>query len=92
MIKSWKHKGLKKFYDTGSTAGINAKHKFKLQIILQRLDAAVEPNDMNLPDMRFHLLKGSFKGYYSVTVNKNWRVMFAFEGSNAVLVDYLDYH
>lgn len=83
---------MKKFYQTGSTAGINAKHKFQLQIILQRLDAAVEPNDMNLPDMRFHKLTGDFKGYYSVTVNKNWRVIFEFEGIHAVLVDYLDYH
>jgi len=92
MIKGWKHKGLKKFYETGSTSGIQAKHKIKLKIILQRLDAATRPDDLNLPGMRFHTLRGNYRGYYSVTVNGNWRVIYKFENQNAVLVDYLDYH
>jgi len=92
MITNWKHKGLKRFYETGSISGIKAQHQTRLKIILQRLDAAVEPEDMDLPMMRFHKLKGKLKGYYSVTVNKNWRVIFKFDGTNATLVDYIDYH
>ena len=92
MIESWKHKGLKLFYETGSTKGIKAQHQMRLKIILQRLDAAVQAEDMDLPNMRFHKLKGKLKEHYSVTVNKNWRIIFKFEGNNAILVDYLDYH
>ena len=92
MIKSWKHKGLKRFFETGSIAGIQANHKLRLTIILQRLHAAVEPEDMDLPGMRFHPLKGKLKSYYSVSVSGNWRVIYSFEGKDAILVDYLDYH
>ena len=92
MITSWKHKGLKEFYETGSTARINAEHKLKLQIILQRLDAALTPKDMNLPGMNFHVLKGELKEYYSIKVSGNWRVIYKFDGKDAILVDYLDYH
>ena len=92
MIKSWQHKGLKLFYETGSTKGIQAKHQIRLKIILQRLDAAVFATDLNLPGMYWHPLKGNKKGFYSVTVNGNWRVIYKFEGQHAILVDYLDYH
>lgn len=92
MIKTWQHKGLKRFYETGSISGIQPTHKIKLKIILQRLDAAISPEDMDLPGMRFHKLKGKLKGYYSVTVNGNWRVIYQFEGIHAICVDYLDYH
>lgn len=92
MIKTWKHKGLKKFFESGRTAGIKTEHKFRLKIILQRLNAAIKADDMNLPGMRFHALKGNRKGYYSVTVSGNWRVIYKSEGQNAILVDYLDYH
>ena len=92
MIKSWQHKGLKKFFETGSTAGIVTQHKNRLKIILSRLDAAVKPDDLDLPGMRFHPLKGKDKGFYSVTVNGNWRVIYKFEDTDAILVDYLDYH
>lgn len=92
MIKSWKHKGLKRFYETEVVSGIQASHKDKLKLILQFLDAAVSPDDMNLPGKRFHKLKGKFKDCYSVTVNGNWRVIFKFEAGHALLVDYLDYH
>jgi proteic killer suppression protein len=92
MITSWKHKGLKRFYETGSTSGIQAKHKMRLKIILQRLDAAISAEDMNLPGMRFHKLKGELNEYFSVTVNGNWRVIYKFEGGHAILIDYLDYH
>ncbi len=92
MIKSWKHKGLKKFFMTGSLAGIQAKHKVRLKIILQRLNAAIAPEDLNLPGMGLHPLKGKLKGHYAVTVSGNWRIIFAFEGQDVILVDYLDYH
>lgn len=92
MIKSWQHKGLKKFFETGSTAGIHAAHKNRLKIILQLLNAAVEATDMDISGMRFHPLKGKLKGFYSVTVNGNWRVIYRFENHDAILVNYLDYH
>jgi proteic killer suppression protein len=92
MIKSWQHKGLKLFYETGSTAKINAQHADKLHDILQVLDAATAPEEMNLPGLKFHGLKGGLKGFYAVTVSANWRVIFKFEGQDAILVDYQDYH
>jgi proteic killer suppression protein len=92
MIKSWKHKGLKKFFDTGTKSGITASHEKRLKIILQRLNVAVNPEDMNTPSMKFHKLIGNLKGFYSVTVNGNWRVIFKFDGANAIDVDYIDYH
>ena len=92
MIISWKHKGLKAFWDTGSKAGIQAKHAQRIQGILQRLNSAVESEDLNLPCMGFHGLIGELKGYYAVTVSKNWRIIYQFEERNAILVDYLDYH
>ena len=92
MIKSWQHKGLKQFYEQGTLKGIQSKHKRRLTIILQRLDAAIQPEDLNLPGMRFHRLQARYKGFYSVAVSGNWRVIYKFEGKNAILVDYLDYH
>ena len=91
MIKSWKHKGLKRFSETGSTTGIQNSHQKPLKIILERLNAAVQ-EDLDLPGMHFHQLIGKQKDYYSVKENSNWRVIFQFEGTDAVLVDYLDYH
>ena len=92
MIKSWRHKGLRRFYETSSTKGIQAKHATRLTIILQRLDAAVKPEDLNLPGMQFHKLKGKLKDFYSVSVSGNWRIIYQFEGKDATLVDYIDYH
>lgn len=92
MIKSWKHKGLKKFYENGTKAGIQPKHAEDLSAILLSLAAATKPEDMNLPGFDFHHLKGDLKGFFSVKVNGNWRIIFKFEGADAILVDYLDYH
>lgn len=92
MIKSWHHKGLKLFYDTGSTAKIQRKHADKIHDILQALDFATSPEQMNLPGLAWHKLSGKLKGYYSVKVNGNWRIIFGFDKKDAVLVDYLDYH
>jgi proteic killer suppression protein len=92
MIKSFRHKGLEHYYETGSKAGITAQHADKLARILDRLDAALSPEDMNLPGYRLHRLSGQEKDVWSVWVNGNWRVTFKFENRNAVVVDYRDYH
>jgi proteic killer suppression protein len=92
MIKSFQHKGLQAYFETGSKAGIRPDHAQRLSRQLIRLDTATEPADMNLPGWRLHPLSGSLSGHYAVTVNGNWRLTFRFEGGDAVLVDYQDYH
>ena len=92
MIKSWQHKGLREFFFTGNKRGIVPAHEKRLKIILQRLNAAVVVQDMSTPGMNFHTLAGEYKGFYAVSVSGNWRVIFAFDGQDAHLVDYLDYH
>jgi len=93
MIKSFRHKGLEKFFATGSTAGIQAAHAARLRIQLTALDSAKRPQDMSAPGWRLHALKGSdLKTHWSIWVSGNWRLTFAFDGSDAVLVDYQDYH
>ena len=92
MIKLFKHKGLSKFFESGSLAGIQARHARKLQLILTRLDASICVEDMDLPGLHLHKLKGQLNKFHSVTVQANWRVIFQFEGSNALNVDYIDYH
>mgnify|MGYP003565378468 CR=1 len=92
MIKSFKHKGLEKFYRTGSTAGIQAAHAKRIRLILSNLDQAEISDDMDLPGLRLHELSGSRKGTWSVTVNGNWRITFRFSGRDAEIVNYEDYH
>lgn len=92
MIISFKHKGLQKFYESGSTAGIQNAHKTKLRMILAALDSTQEIDDMNIPGYKLHPLKGKLKGLWSVTVNGNWRVTFKFENGNIYIVNYEDYH
>ncbi len=92
MIKGWKHKGIKKFYETGSKAGIQPKHSEILRMLLFQLANAIKPEDMNTPGNYFHSLCGNLEGYYSVKVSGNWRIIFQFEGTDAILVDYIDYH
>ena len=92
MIRSFEHKGLEKFYSTGSKAGIQPKHASRLRRQLTVLDNAIGPGDMNLPGYRLHELKCKDAGTWSVTVNGNWRLTFRFEGADAILVDYRDYH
>ena len=92
MIKSFRHKGLSAFYSKGSKAGIQAKHADRLRLILARLDASRDPQDMNLPGLNLHKLTGNLKGFWSVEVSGNWRIIFKFEGQDAFEVDYVDYH
>jgi toxin HigB-1 len=92
MIKSFNHKGLEKFFIEGSKKGIIPEHTAKLERILDRLEASTCPQDMNLPAYKLHELKGRLHDTWSVWVNGNWRVIFKFDGNDAVLVDYQDYH
>lgn len=92
MIVSFKHKGLEKFYKTGSKAGINTNHVKRLSAILARLDVASASEDMDLPGLFLHKLTGNLEGFYAVTVSGNWRVIFKIEDGNVHVVDYLDYH
>ena len=92
MIKTFQHKGLKAFFETGSKAGIKPDHAQKLKRQLTRLDLAKTASDVNLPGWRLHQLTGDLSGYYSIVVNGNWRITFKFAGEDVVLVDYLDYH
>ncbi len=92
MIRSFKHKGLERFFLRGTKAGIQAPHTSKLRLILSRLQASVAPNDLDLPGLFLHQLKGSSKGVWSVRVSGNWRITFKFDGLDAVDVNYEDYH
>ncbi len=92
MIQSFKHKGLERFYKTGKKSGIQAKHAKRLQLILGRLNASTSPEDMNLPGLYLHQLSGNRSKYWSVRVSGNWRVTFRFNGADAEVVDYEDYH
>ena len=92
MIKSFNHKGLEKLFTTGSVAGIQAKHVNKLRLQLAALDEATSPLDMNAPNWRLHELKGDLAQHWSITVSGNWRMTFKFDGEDAILVDYQDYH
>ncbi len=91
-IKNFRHKELKKFFETGSKAGLNASLLKKIGLILDRLDSAVDLKDMNFPGSDFHPLKGDFKGFYSVHVNGNWTIIFRFGNSEAFDIDLIDYH
>ena len=90
MIRSFRHKGLERFFRRGDYRGIPAQNGARIERILDRLDAAMRPDDMNLPGYRFHRLKGDRSGTYAVT--GNWRITFAFVGEDATGVDLEDYH
>ena len=92
MIKSFKHKGLKKFFESGSKAGIQAKHERRLRMQLVAIDTATAIEDIDLPGFRLHLLKGKRDGIWSITVNGNWRITFEFNDGNAFILNYEDYH
>lgn len=92
MIKSFAHKGLENFFFTGNTAGIQQKHSDKLKVILDWLNSATHPHDMNFPGSNLHQLKGNLHGIWSVKVSGNWRVTFRFQDEDVYVVDYIDYH
>ncbi len=92
MIKSFKHKGLERFFSADDRRRLNPQHTAKIARILDRLDAAVNAQDMNLPGYRLHELSGRRRGAWSVWVSGNWRIIFRFDGMDVIDVDYLDYH
>ena len=92
MIRSFRHKGLQSFFETGSKAGIQPHHASRLGRQLARLDLAKTADDMNVPGWKLHALGGDLAGQYAITVDGNWRLTFKFEGQDAVLVNYQDYH
>ena len=93
MIKSFQHKGLALFFNTGVKSGIQPHHATKLKIQLTALSAAESPDDLRVPiAWRLHALSGNLHGYWSLTVNGNWRLIFKFDNGDVELVDYLDYH
>ena len=92
MIRSFRHKGLERFFLKGTKSGIQANHASKLRLILGRLHASQSPKDMNLPGLYLHQLGGDRRGTWSVRVSGNWRVTFQFVEGDAEVVDYEDYH
>jgi len=92
MIKSFKHKGLEKFYESGSTRGIQSNHAKKLRMQLAALESAHSIDDMDIPGYRLHQLTGDRKGNWTITVNANWRLTFEFEDGNVYILNYEDYH
>lgn len=91
-IKTFAHKGLERFFATGTTAGIQPMHAKRLRLLLALLDQARSVEDMDAPGLRLHPLKDDLKGHWSVTVQANWRVTFRFADGDAHVVDYQDYH
>jgi proteic killer suppression protein len=92
MIQSFRHKGLKKFFASGSAAGIRPVHAKRLRMLLVASDTAQSIDDMNVPGFRLHPLRGTDRERWSVWVNGNWRVTFEFRDGHAYLLDYEDYH
>ena len=92
MIITFNHKGLEGFFVKGSYKAIPAQYAARIERLLDRLDAIVVPEDMNLPGYKFHELKGKRKGVYSVSVSGNWRITFRFDGDNVIEVDLEGYH
>ena len=92
MIRSIRHKGLKRLYEDDDPRGVFVGHVAKLRDILSRLDAAGTVKDMDLPGFRLHPLEGELKGFWAVTVSANWRVVFRFAAGDALDVNYIDYH
>lgn len=92
MIRSFQHKGLQRFFEKGSKSGIQSKHERRLRLMLSRLDDATNAGDMDAPGWKLHVLKGDLKGYRAVSVDENWRLTFTFDGTDAILLNYQDYH
>jgi proteic killer suppression protein len=92
MIRTFKHRGLERFFKNGDHRGIIAKADARIERLLDRLDTIPKPEDLNLPGYKFHQLSGDRKGTYSVTVTGNWRITFGFDGEDAIDVNLEDYH
>lgn len=92
MIQSFRHKGLRKLFESGGTSGVQASHAKRLRMQLAALDTAQSIEDMNIPGFALHPLKGEMRGRWSISVSGNWRLTFEFKDGNAYVLDYEDYH
>ena len=92
MIQSFRHKGLRRFYESGSLAGIQPQHAKRLRMQLAALESAQVIEDMDIPGFRLHPLKGADRGRWSIWVNGNWRLTFEFRDGQTYVLDYEDYH
>ena len=92
MIRSIRHRGLKRLYQRGDAGGLKSELVNRIEDVLAHLDVAIRPGDVELPGYRLHSLKGERKGFWSVTVSGNWRIIFRMEDGDAYDVDLLDYH
>jgi proteic killer suppression protein len=92
MIRNFRHKGLERFFRDGNKRGVDARFAPKLRLLLGVLNGAKRPEKMGLPGARLHSLKGERKGQWAVSVSGNWRLVFEFDGENAIDVDLVDYH
>jgi len=92
VIRSFRHRGLKRLYEKGDASGIKADLLDKAERILTAIDAATTPHALDVPGYRLHPLKGELKGFWSVTVRANWRIIFRFQGEDAFDVELIDYH
>lgn len=92
MIRGFRHRGLKRLYERGDQSRINPELVECVEDILARLDTATAPQALDLPGYRLHPLKGDLKGFWSVTVRANWRIIFRFDGEDVVDVELTDYH
>lgn len=92
MIKSFRHKGLRKLFETGSTVGVQANHAKRLRMQLAALNTAQSIDDMDIPGFALHPLKGAMRSRWAISVNGNWRLTFEFNDGNAFVLDYEDHH
>jgi len=92
MINSFRHKGLRRFFEEGHVAGVRPTHAKRLRMLLSALNTATEIDDMDVPGFGLHTLKGDRKGQWAVSVSGNWRITFEFRDGNAYSLDYEDYH
>ncbi len=92
MIKDFRHKGLRLFFDTGDVRGVQAKHASRLRMQLSALETTMDISDMDIPGYKLHPLKSKRKGFWSISVSGNWRLTFEFTDGNVYLLDYEDYH
>ena len=92
MIKTFRHKGLKRLFERDNPSGVRADQVRRIKDVLAHLDLAVRPSDLDLPGYRLHPLQGELKGFWSVTISGNWRIIFRFEDGDAFDVDLVDYH
>lgn len=92
MIKSFRHKGLQRFFETGSVSGIQPKHRKRLRLLLAALDSAQSIDDMDVPGFRLHGLRGRLEDRWSIRVDRNWRITFSMQNGDVYILNYEDYH